>query len=191
MSLIFGFKKQGKLVNSAFGSNVPELMSLITKELDKQRECKRDPSTSKRTFYELTELTPVELQRYNVQLAQQEETKRIEAEAALKQRHEYITFVTNRIMTKSKDCGVTIFFPHIVSRDLFKRVSDPADKFQLIARDKKVSQILEEHLEVMHFDCENPLPKYVIDYLLRKDVFTVCWKLNEGETRPIEGRLKL
>lgn len=162
-------------------------MALITKELEIQREQKKDGNSNKRIIYELTELTPVELKRYNKQLVRQEETRRIEAEAALRQRHEYLTFVTNRIMTKNGDCGVTIFFPHIVSRDLFKRVADPAEKCQLIVRDKKNSQILEEHLEVLHFDCDNPMPKYVIDYLLRKDVFTVCWKLNEGETRPIEG----
>lgn len=181
--------KRGKLVNSAFGSNVPDLMALITKELDTERETQKDPTATNRIYYELTELTPIELVRYNAKLKIQQETEEIERNAAIRQRQEYLTFVTDRIMFKARDCGVTIFFPPIIARDLFKKLSDPADKFQLTARDKKTVQILQEHLEVMHFECDNPMPKYLIDHLLKKDVFMVCWKLTDTDGKTIQGRL--
>lgn len=176
-------------MNSAFGSNVPELMALITKELDIERETQKDPGATNRKYCELTEMTPIELLRYNAKLKILEETAEIERAAAIRQRQEYLTFVTDRIMFKARDCGVTIFFPPIIGRDLFKKVSDPADKFQLAARDKKTAQILEEHLEVMHFDCDNPMPKYLINHLIKRDVFMVCWKLTDADGKRVEGTL--
>lgn len=175
------------MVNSAFGSNAPELMSLITEELAIERDTQKNPINSSRQYHDLAEMTLKELERHNRNIKLQEEVEKIEQEVAHRQRQEYLTFVTDRIMSKAGDCGVTIFLPHLVGRDLFKKVSDPADKFQLTARDKKNAQIMEEHLEVIHFDCDNPLPKYVIDHLLKKDIFMVCWRLNDNESRSIEG----
>lgn len=179
--------QKGKLINSMFGSNVPELMALITQELRIEREMQKNPASTERHYYELGELTPREQERYDRQRQLADEAARIEREAQHKRRQEYLAFVTERITQRTSDCGVTVFLPHLVGRDLLKRVSDAADKFQLAVRDKKVVQILEEHLDAMHYDCANPMPAYVIDHLLRKDVFMVCWKLPDGDARAIEG----
>lgn len=180
--------QKGKLINSAFGSNAPDLMTLITAELAIERETQKNPNASGRQYYELTEMTPKEQNRYNQKEKIREEAEKIELEAAQRRRKEYLTYVTDRIMMKARDCGVTVFLPHLTGRDLFKRVADPAEKFQLTARDKKIGQILDEHLEVIHFECDNPMPQYVIDHLLRKDVFMVCWKLNDSESRTVTGK---
>lgn len=175
------------MINSSFGSNAPELMSLITAELAIERDTQKNPEASRRKYYELSEMTPKELDRYNQKQKMREEDELIERNAAKKRRQEYLTFVTDKIMMKARDCGITIFFPHLVGRDLFKRVSDPADKFQLTARDKRNAQILEEHLEVINFDCDNPLPDYVFQHLFGKDVFMVCWKLSDSDSKSVSG----
>lgn len=90
-------------------------------------------------------------------------------------------------MEHAADLGITILMPHILSRDLFKKISDPADKFQLTAKEKKNAQILTEHLEVIHFECVNPLPQYLLDHIMGKDVLMVCWKVNDGDARAVEG----
>lgn len=173
-----------------FGANVPELMELITKELDIERKS-RDPSLQiERQCFELTEMTPVEQMRHSLKLKEEEKIERIEQEAAQRRRNEYIRFVTDKIIKHASDMGVTLLMPHIVSRDLFKRLTDPGERmFQLIARDKRNVQILPEHLDVIHFECENPIPRYVLDYIGKKDVFAVCWKVAETELRSVEGKI--
>lgn len=174
-----------------FGANVPELVELITKELDTERKS-RDPSQQiERQFFELMEMTPIEQVRYNLKLKEEEEIERIEHDAAQQRRHDYIRFVTDKILRHAGDLGVTLLMPHIMSRDLFKRLTDPGERmFQLIARDKRNIQILPGHLEVIHFECDNPIPKYVIDYIGKKDAFAICWKVAEGEARTVEGKVQ-
>lgn len=165
-------------------------MELITKELDIERKS-RDPSLqTERTFFELTDMTPIEQARHNLKLKEEEETERIEQEAAQRRRHDYIRFVTDKIMKHASDLGVTLLMPHVVSRDLFKRLTDPGERiFQLIARDKRAVQILPEHMEMIHFECENPIPRYVLDYIAKKDAFAICWKVAESELRTVEGKI--
>lgn len=175
-----------------FGANVPELMDLITKELEVERKSRDQSFETLRSYYELTEMTPIELDRYHLKLKEEEKVERIEREAAQRRRNDYLTFVTDKIMKHMNDLGVTLLMPHIVSRDLFKRLTDPAERiFQLVARDKRNVQIMPEHLEVLYFECDNPMPKYILDYIGKKDAFAVCWKIQEGESRSVEGKLFL
>lgn len=178
-------------MNSAFGSNVPELIELIIKELDIERRTRdTDPDASGRVYYELTEMTPVELERFNVKRLHDEECERIEWEAAQRRRNEYLTFVTDKIMSNASDLGVSILMPHVISRDLMKRLTDPADKCQLVAKDKKAVRLVPEHSEVVGISGHNPMPQYLLDHIVSKDVFMVCWKMTEtnSETcKSVEG----
>lgn len=190
-NLVLRFEQKGKLVNSAFGSNVPELIELIIKELDIERRTRdSDPETSGRTYYALTEMTPVELERFNVKRLHEEECERIEREAAQRRRKEYLTFVTDQIMSNASDLGVSIFMPHVISRDLMKRLTEPAEKCQLVAKDKKSVRLAAEHMEVLGTIGRNMMPQYLLDHIGSSEVFMVCWKMTEsnGEaSKTVEG----
>lgn len=165
-------------------------MSLILKELEIERALRGEDSGGvQRAYYELDEMTPVESTRHNEMLRKEEEYAKIESEAAQRRRNEFLHSVTDKILSKLDDLGVTVFMPHVVSRDLFKKVSEMAEKCQLTARDKKAAQIRTEHLEAMLLDCENPLAQHVIDHILDKDVFMVCWKLTDMENPVVESHL--
>lgn len=178
-------------MNSAFGSNVPELMELIIKELDIERRTRdSDPETSGRVYYELSAMTPIELQRYNVKCLREEMCERIEQEAAQQRRNEYLTFVTDQIMLNASDLGVSIFMPHVISRELMKRLTEPADKCQLVAKDKKSVRLVPEHVEIIEICGHDPMPPYLLDHIGCNDVFMVCWKMTEsnGEAcKTLEG----
>lgn len=170
---------------------MPHLIELILKELDIERRTRdSDPETSCRLYFELNEMTSVERERYDVVQKMEEENDRIEQESAQRCRVEYLTFVTDEIMKNSSDMGVTVLMPHVISRDLFKRLSDPADKCHLVAKDKKNAQVLSEHIDVLEFCKINSMPKHLVDHILNRDVFVVCWKItdNNGDSdKNVEG----
>lgn len=182
-------------MNSAFGANVPHLIELILKELDIERRTRdTDPQTSGRTYYELNELTPVEQQRFRIIQKIEEENERIEFESAQRRRIEYLTFVTDKIMNNSNDMGVTILMPHVISRDLLKRLSDPADKCHLVAKDKKNVQILKDHIELLELCTTDLMPQPLIDHIVNRDVFVVCWKITDSNAdgdKNVEGLIQL
>lgn len=189
----FDFQK-GKLVNSAFGANVPFLVDLILKELDIERRTRdADPATSGRTYYELHEMTPVEQKRFDIIQKAEAENERIELESALKSRVEYLTMVTDTIMTHANDMGVTII-AHAMNRDLLKRLIEQADKCRLVAKDKKNIQVLSEHADVLALCAPEVMPKRFLDYILNRDIYAVCWKLTDGNLdgdKNVEGEAKL
>ncbi|XP_031627740.1 uncharacterized protein LOC116343675 [Contarinia nasturtii] len=170
---------KGKLVNCAFGANVPHLIELILKELDTERRIRSDPQSSDRIYYELNEMTPTERERYDAAQKIEEDNERIEKESAQRRRIDYITFVTDSIMENSSDMGVTVLMPHIISRDLLKRLSDPADKCQLVAKDKKTVQILREHIDTLDLCATDSMPQQLLDHIINRDVFVVCWKVTD------------
>lgn len=177
-------------MNSAFGANVPALMNLIMKELEIERTLREENADQNiRVYFALDQMTPVELIRYNGIQRKENEYKKIEMEAAKQRRNEFLCSVTNKIMRKLDDLGVTLFMPHVVSRDLFKRVTDIAEKCQLTARDKKTIQIKSEHLDAINLECTNPLSQNIIDHIVNKDVFMVCWKLTDMENLDVESHL--
>lgn len=190
--MVWSFQK-GKLVNCAFGANVPHLVELILKELDTERRIRvADPATPSRMYYELNEMTAVERERYDVIQAMEEENERIEKESAQQRQIEYVTFVTDRIMKNSADLGVTLLMPHVISRDLLKRLSDPADKCHLVAKDKKNIQITRDHIEILDICtvADDPMSPHLFDHILNRDVFAVCWKVtdtNADVERNVEG----
>ena len=112
--------------------------------------------------------------------------ERIEKEAAIKKRRDYITFVTDEISTHAADLGIALCMPHVITKDILKRLTEHSDKIGLIVKDKRNIIIKPEELEILHFEIENPLPKYMLDILFAKEAFFVCWKNGENEQRPVE-----
>lgn len=184
--------QKGKLVNSAFGANVPFLVDLILKELDIERRTRdADPATSGRTYYELHEMTPIEQKRYDIIQKAEEENERIEREAALKSRIEYLTSVTDKIMTHANDMGVTII-ALAMNRDLLKRLTEHADKCRLVAKDKKNIQVFSDHAETLALCSTETMPKRFLDYILNRDIYAICWKLTDGNLdgdKNVEGEM--
>lgn len=185
--------QKGRLVNSACGANVPHLIELILKELDIERRTRdTDPETSGRLYYDLNEMTLVERKRFESLQKIEEENERIEQESAQQSRLDYLTCVTDTIMKNSYDMGVTVLMPHVISRDLFKRLSDPADKCHLIAKDKKNVQVLREHIDTIETCASESMSSYLVDHILNREVFVVCWKvtdnnISENGKKTVEG----
>lgn len=86
--------------------------------------------------------------------------------------------------------GVSVFMPHIVSKDLLKRIPEYGEKFALVAKDKRNILIAPEDLELLHFEIDNPMPPFLLDILYAKEALMVCWKNADTELTPIEEMLK-
>lgn len=165
-----------------FGTNVPQLIKLITKEL--QLELEYCEGRIQRTFYVITELQPIELERIGTKRAKEEEARRIEIEAARQKRHDYLLYVTNEIMKNMAEYGITIFGPHI-NRDVFKKILDVADLQMLQCKDRKVATIIPDNLEILQFNCPNPLSDDVWEYLFNKELLVCLWKKDDNDSRDI------
>lgn len=170
-----------------FGTNVPKLMKMITEELE--LDAKHRKGEAQRVFYELNELLPEEVERVEEKAKVEEVIRQAEEAEAKRQRKEYLTHVTNEIIAHITDIGCTIFMPNI-GRDIYKKLGDPAEKFEITAKERKITNIPKEHHEVLFLDCPNPIDEKVLDYVLKKDVIINAWKLAEGELRPPEDILK-
>lgn len=173
-----------------FGTNVPKLMRLITEELSIEDKVRTEKF--ERKYYELDELTPEEQIRENVRIALEEEQARLEKEFVEKERNDYLTFVTSEIMHSMLDMGITLVMPHLAKeRDLPKKLTDPADKFELITKERKLIQILPEELEVLYFEIENPFPDFVLEYLYGKEMMAIAWKKGDTDLRTVEEVMSL
>lgn len=173
-----------------FGTNVPKLMRLITEELSIEEKVRSEKF--ERKFYEFDELTPEEQVRENARIALEEEQARLEKDFVEKERRDYITFVTSEIMNSMPDMGITLIMPNLAKeRDIHKKLLDPADKFELVTKDRKLIQILPEELEVLYFEIENPFPDFVLEYLHGKEIFAVAWKKGDTDLRPVEEVMNL
>lgn len=173
-----------------FGTNVPKLMRLIAEELSIEEKVRTEKF--ERKYYELDELTPEEQVRENTRSALEEEQARLEKEFVEKERNDYLTFVTSEIMHSMLDMGITLVMPHLAKeRDLPKKLTDPADKFELVTKERKLIQILPEELEVLYFEIENPFPDFVLEYLYGKEIMAIAWKKADTDLRPIEEVMSL
>lgn len=83
--------------------------------------------------------------------------------------------------------GVTFFMPHLMDHTLFRRVSEFAERCEIVPRDRKTIRILPEHMEVINFECANPLDTDLLDYLFEKDIFAIAWEL-ENPSKNIERK---
>lgn len=149
-------------------------------------EIKKDPSQANRKTYELTELTALEVAKSELQVMREMEAIRTRTEAVELERLQYLYFVTDEIMSRLPDMGVTIFMPHVISRDLYRKLCDVAEKKHLTPKEKVTSGITEEQLGIINLDAQD-FPDYLFTHVQNKGVFMVCWKLPDEELRPVHG----
>ncbi|XP_038113688.1 uncharacterized protein LOC6043037 [Culex quinquefasciatus] len=177
------FASHAKIVNLMYGTNVPKLINMITEELDIELKCRA--GEVERKYYELHELTPEEQEREDAKRAIEENAERIEKEAAIKKRRDYIIHVFDEIMTNIPDMGITLFMPH-VHKDVYKKMNENAEKHDLHFKEKRLVHLNPKMLEVLHFDCENPIEDEIFEHIFYKDVQAYVWKLQEDVSRTPE-----
>ncbi|XP_055691447.1 uncharacterized protein LOC129794667 [Lutzomyia longipalpis] len=181
------FASKGKVVNLMFGANVPKLMKMIADELKIEKSFRA--GEYERTFYALDELTPAEVERVKEKERLEEEATRAEQESIKKKRQDFITHITNEIMTNIRDHGVMLLMPQ-VPKDSFRRISESADPYGVSCKDKRIVKLMPENLEILHFECTNPLPDDVLEAIFGKELQAVAWKVSDQETKPVEEVLR-
>ncbi|XP_032593876.1 uncharacterized protein LOC6564596 isoform X2 [Drosophila grimshawi] len=166
------FVANGKAINIMFGTDVPKLVALITRELEST--IAKEPHET----FEITELQPIELEQLRIKNEALELAAKIELEESKKKRIEYLRYVTDSIMENLPDIGITVFGPQ-VNRDMFKKLSEPADPLKIQCKDRKVFAITQSDLNTVNFAAENPLPIDVMKYLYDKELLMCFWKVDE------------
>lgn len=149
--------------------------------------CKSTEDKSTRQKFELSQITPKEVEIHRAEKLAEIWKKRSDAEAAKLKANQYIEYVIEKIAFHAAESGVTIFMPHVVSRDLYKKVIEVGENFRLTAREKVKTKILPEHLKIINFKKVN-LPQVVFDQIHSKEVLMICWNcpIYESE-RSVEG----
>ncbi|XP_016951655.1 microtubule-actin cross-linking factor 1, isoforms 6/7 [Drosophila biarmipes] len=171
---IWLFVTGGRAVNLLFGSDVPKLIALLTRELEKVVQRQPRPIT-----YRMDELQPIEVEQQRIKMEAIERAERIEREIKHKKQVDYLTQVTDSIMENMPDIGVTVFGPQ-VNRDMFKKLTEPAEPLKMQCKDRRVIQVSSDQFEVVNFSCKNPLPPDVIEQLDGKELLMCFWKIDES-----------
>ncbi|EDW29905.1 GL15842 [Drosophila persimilis] len=167
------FVTGGRAVNIMFGTDVPKLMSLLGKELEKTMQ-----KAPRLVTYGIDELQPIEVEQLRVKNESTQLVERIEREAKEKKQLDYLTYVTDTILENIPDIGVTVFGPQ-VNRDMFKKLQEPAEPLKMQCKDRKVIQVSAEQFDIVNFACKNPLPHDVIEQLDGKELLMCFWKIDE------------
>ncbi|KAH8421533.1 hypothetical protein KR009_012139 [Drosophila setifemur] len=166
------FVTGGKAINIMFGTDVPKLVAMITGML-------RSTMAKESHFgYEITELQPIELEQQEVRNKALRICEEIELAECRRKRVEYLRSVTDCIMANLPDIGITVFGPQ-VNRDMFKKLSEPADPLKIQCKDRKVFPILPADFATVNFAAENPLAPEVIAQLYDKELLMCFWKVEE------------
>lgn len=142
-----------------------------------------------RIFYDFHQLLPEEEERAVITKQLEEETERIELEQSIEQRQDYIRHVTDEISKHIVDMGIVLFFPHTM-KDAYRKTGDIADKMELTCKDRKITKIKPEMLEILHFEIDNPLPEEFLEYLFNKEILIFLMKLADTDTRAPEEVLQ-
>ncbi|XP_033171104.1 uncharacterized protein LOC117148037 [Drosophila mauritiana] len=166
------FVTSGKAINIMFGTDVPKLVAMITRML--QSTMAKETHLS----YEITELQPIELEQLEVRNKALRLAEEIELAESRRKRLEYLHSVTDCIMANLPDIGITVFGPQ-VNRDMFKKLSEPADPLKIQCKDRKVFPILPSDIATVNFAAENPLAPEVIEQLYDKELLMCFWKVEE------------
>jgi len=161
-------------VNLLFGSDVPKLIALLTRELEKVVQRQPRPVT-----FAVDELQPIEVEQQRIKMEAIERAERIEREIKHKKQVDYLTQVTDSIMENMPDIGVTVFGPQ-VNRDMFKKLTEPAEPLKMQCKDRRVIQVTSDQFEVVNFSCKNPMPPDVIEQLDGKELLMCFWKIDES-----------
>ncbi|KAH8301017.1 hypothetical protein KR044_011483 [Drosophila immigrans] len=167
------FATNGRAVNLFFGTDAPKLVDLIVKELEKAS------SNAPRTTYQIGELQPIEAESLRIKTEAIQRAERIESEKQQKKRVDYLNHCTDVIMENLPDIGVTVFGPQ-VSRDMFKKLSEPAEHLKMQCKDRKYLEVSTADFEIANYACKNPLSPDVIEILNGKELLMCFWKIDEA-----------
>ncbi|XP_052849862.1 fibrous sheath CABYR-binding protein isoform X2 [Drosophila gunungcola] len=171
---IWLFVSGGRAVNIIFGTDVPKLVAMLARELEKTLQKTPRPIT-----FRIDELQPIEVEQQRVKMEAIERAERAEREVRHKKQIDYLTQVTDAIMENMPDIGVTVFGPQ-VNRDMFKKLTEPAEPLKMQCKDRRVIQVSSDQFEVVNFGCKNPLPPDVIEQLDGKELLMCFWKIDES-----------
>ncbi|EDV47331.2 uncharacterized protein Dere_GG19570 [Drosophila erecta] len=171
---IWLFVTGGRAVNLMFGSDVPKLTSMLVKELEKTTQ-----KASRQASYRLDELQPIEVEHQRIKMEAIERAERAEREIKHKKQVDYLTQVTDCIMENIPDIGVTVFGPQ-VNRDMFKKLTEPAEALKMQCKDRRIIQVSTDQFEIVNFACKNPMSPDVIEQLDGKELLMCFWKIDES-----------
>ncbi|XP_026849665.1 uncharacterized protein LOC6602900 [Drosophila persimilis] len=160
-----------------FGTDVPKLVAIITKMLQSTI------AKEAHHCYEITELQPIELEQQEVKNKALRLAEDIELQECKRKRLEYLKSVTDCIMQNLPDIGITVFGPQ-VNREMFKKLSEPADPLKIQCKDRKVFAITPTDFTTVNFAAENPLASDVIEQLYDKELLMCFWKVEEALGSP-------
>lgn len=102
--------------------------------------------------------------------------KRAEAEETKRKELEYIEFVFDEIEIHAEGAGVTIFMPHVITRDLYKKLLQVGENLNLTVRERRNAVVTRDHLKIINYSEVN-MPQVLFDHINGKQVFMVCWKV--------------
>ena len=182
-SLTFTIFQKSKIHRCVFGCDTTKLIDAIEDELEIIRS---DDKATNRMLYDLRELTPIELERFNCAEAIVEERIQLEKETAELKRKEYLNSVMRTIMQRL-NMGVILFMPHVVQPSLLENLNHLIEEYKIIAKDQKMIRILPEHFEVIGFGTDEPMSDTLREYVCGKDIFAVAWKPDDRELNPTES----
>lgn len=131
-----------------------------------------------RINYGISDLQPIEAEALRVKTAAQQTAARIETEKQQKKRLDYLNHCTDLILENLPDIGVTVFGPQ-VSRDMFKKLSEPADHLKMQCKDRKYMEVTKEDFVTVNYACKNALSADVIEQLDGKELLICFWKIDE------------
>lgn len=108
-----------------------------------------------------------------------EKAERIEREKQHKKKIDYLNHCTDIIMENLPDIGVTVFGPQ-VSRDMFKKLSEPAEHLKMQCKDRKYLEVCAADFDIINYACKNPLSPDIIEQLDGKELLVCFWKIDES-----------
>lgn len=164
-------------------------MAMIIEEFEIEMSS-RDAGYDPRQFFDIDQMLPFELGEYIRLKEVTEREARIKKETDDENRRLYILYVTDKIMDNSKDVGITIMMPHIIDKDLPKRLQEYGDANSLSYKDRVITTILPEHYELIHFENEAPISPIIQHVLEENECMIVVWSKNGKDMRPIEELLE-
>ncbi|XP_034481842.1 uncharacterized protein LOC117787420 isoform X2 [Drosophila innubila] len=167
------FATGGKAVSIFYGSDAPKLVAVIIRELEKTLQ------NASRPTYQIGDLQPIEAEVLRIKTEAIKKAERIEHEKQEKKRIDYLNRCTDVIMENLPDIGVTVFGPQ-VSRDMFKKLSEPAEHLKMQCKDRKYLEVFAKDFEIINYSCKNPLSDDVIDQLDGKELLVCFWKIDEA-----------
>lgn len=140
---------------------------------------------SSRKTFDLNQITSIEAEIIKSEKLTEIFKKLAAAEVAKIKAQKRLNYVLDEIEAHAEGSGVTIFMPHVLTRDLYKRVQEIGEGLHLTARERTNAIVTAEHLNIINCDGVN-MPQVLFDHINGKEVLMVCWKIPDDQEESIE-----